>query len=634
MTHPLLEKLAAGPLLADGAMGTMLYAAGASLDESFDALNLTRPELVLGVHRAYLEAGADLIETNSFGANRCKLEGFGLAGKVRAINRKAVRLAREAREIAGRPALVAGSVGPTGRALAPSGARDVAAIQAAFREQIEALLEGGVDLLILETMGNLDEMTAAVHAARAVCDLPVVASMTFAEDGRTIGGDRPDEVVARLRGLGVAAIGANCSVGPQRLLPVAGAMARLVADGTDEFIVSCMPNAGWPAHVAGRVIYRSSPEYFAAFARAAVEAGVRIVGGCCGTTPQHTAAMRAALDTWDANRNGTVAEPARLTRVVAAPPLDLHPAEGPTRFRDKLDRGEFVVSVEIDPPKGLNPAKALEGARLLKEAGVEFINVADSPMARVRMSALTLCYLIQHQTGVETILHFTTRDRSLMGLQAELLGAHAVGVRNIIALTGDPPSLGDYPDSSAVYDVDSIGLIRILTGLNAGTDSAGASIGRPAAFTIACAVDPTRDDLEHEASRLRAKLEAGANVVMTQPIYDPASWHRFLDAYGVDRLPVPVLAGILPLQSGKHAEFLHNEVPGITLSDEARDRMRRAGPDGRREGVKMAQELLQALRPLVQGVYLMPSFGRYEVAAEVLEILAGEPVGGAKYAPM
>jgi homocysteine S-methyltransferase len=630
MTHPLLDRLAAGPLLADGAMGTMLYAAGASLDESFDALNLTRPELVLGVHRAYLEAGADLLETNSFGANRFKLEGFGLADRVREINRKAVRLAREAREISGRAALVAGSVGPIGRTLAPFGVVAPAAARAAFREQIEALLEGGVDLLALETIGSLDEMAEAVGAAREVCDLPIIASMTFAEDGRTIGGSTPEEVAARLLAMEVAAIGANCSVGPQRLLPVAEALARRVADAGDAApAVSCMPNAGWPAHVAGRVIYPSSPEYFAGFACRAAEAGVRIIGGCCGTTPLHTAAMREALDRWRAERGeGTTGAAAtgaatapRRTRILAAPELDLTPAEGPTRLREKLERGEFVVSVEIDPPKGLNPAKALDGACLLQAAGVDFINVADSPMARVRMSALTLCYLIQHRTGVETLLHLTTRDRSLMGLQSELLGAHAVGVRNIIALTGDPPSLGDYPDSSAVYDVDSIGLIRILARLNEGNDSAGASIGRPAAFTIACAVDPTRADLAHEAERLRAKLAAGAHVAMTQPIYDPAVWERFLAVYGVERLPVPVLAGILPLQSSRHAEFLHNEVPGITLSDEARERMRRAGPDGRREGVAMAQELLQALRPLVQGVYLMPSFGRYEVAAEVLEVL-------------
>jgi len=352
---------------------------------------------------------------------------------------------------------------------------------------------------------------------------------------------------------------------------------------------------------------------------------VRIVGGCCGTTPQHTTAMRTALDRWASGR-GAAPPLARKSRVVVVPELDLTPAEGPTGVRQKLERGEFVVSVEIDPPKGLNPTKALEGARLLQATGVDAINVADSPMARVRMSALTLCYLIQHQVGVETILHLTTRDRSLMGLQSELLGAHAVGVRNIIALTGDPPSLGDYPDSSAVYDVDSVGLIRILTRLNEGADSAGASIGRQAAFTIACAVDPTRADLQHEAERLRAKLAAGAHVVMTQPIYDPGSWRRFLDVFGVDRLPVPVLAGILPLQSSKHAEFLHNEVPGITLSDEARGRMRRAGAEGRREGVKMAQELLLELRPLVQGVYIMPSFGRYEVAAEVIEVLEREAV--------
>jgi homocysteine S-methyltransferase len=626
MTHPLYARLAAGPILADGAMGTMLYAAGASLDESFDALNATRPELVLGVHRSYLEAGADLIETNSFGANRFKLEQFGLGDRVHEINRKAVRLAREAREISGRPALIAGSVGPLGRTLAPFGVLSADAAREAFREQIEALLEGGVDLLAFETIGQLEEMSEAIAAARAACDLPIIASMTFAEDGRTIGGTTASDVASHLLALGVAAIGANCSVGPQRLIPVAEALVARVSDERDEGpAVSCMPNAGWPAHVAGRVIYPSSPEYFATFARRAVAAGVRIVGGCCGTTPAHTAAMREALDLWSAE-NGSGPRPAvprasKRAGAPRAPELDLVPAEGPTRLRDKLERGEFVVSVEVDPPKGLNPAKALAGACLLQQAGVDFINVADSPMARVRMSALTLCYLIQHQTGVETILHFTTRDRSLMGLQSELLGAHAVGVRNIIALTGDPPSLGDYPDSTAVYDVDSIGLIRILQRLNTGADSAGASIGRPANFTVACAVDPTRDDLDHEAERLRAKLEAGAHLVMTQPIYDSAVWQRFLAVFGVERLPVPVLAGILPLQSSKHAEFLHNEVPGITLSDEARRRMRLAGADGRREGVKMAQELLRELRPLVQGVYLMPSFGRYEVAAEVLDVL-------------
>ncbi|HYO31036.1 MAG TPA: bifunctional homocysteine S-methyltransferase/methylenetetrahydrofolate reductase [Thermomicrobiales bacterium] len=629
MPHPLHDRLAAGPILADGAMGTMLYAAGAGLDDCFDALNLSRPETVGAVHRAYLDAGACLIKTNTFGANRAKLAPFGLDGEVRRINKAGVRLAREAREVAGSAALVAGSVGPSGRTLAPFGTAAPDAVRAIFREQIEALLEGGVDLLLLETFGGIEEVAEAIGAAKDACDLPLVASLTFADDGRTIAGQSPEDVVAAVAPLGPAVLGANCSVGPRRLLPVARAMAAALAerDGAETALrpaLACMPNAGWPAQVAGRVIYPSSPEYFAAFAADAVRCGVTVVGGCCGTTPAHTAAMADALAA--ASRAPTLeaarpVEPARRPARAAGPELDAAPAEGPTGLARKLAGGKFVVAVEIDPPKGLNPAKAIEGARLLQEAGVDAINVADSPMARVRMSALTISHLIQDKVGVETILHLTTRDRSLMGLQSELLGAHAVGVRNILALTGDPPSLGDYPDSSAVYDVDSVGLVRVLARLNAGTDSAGAAIGRAASFSIACAVDPTRADVAHEAERLKAKLAAGAQFVMTQPIYDPAVWARFLDVYGAPALPVPVVIGILPLQSSKHAEFLHNEVPGITLSDEARERMRRAGPDGRAEGIRMAQDLLLQLRPHAQGVYLMPSFGRYEVAAEVLRVL-------------
>jgi homocysteine S-methyltransferase len=623
MAQPFLERLASGVLLGDGAMGTMLYAAGVQLDDCFDGLNLTNPQLVASVHRAYLEAGADVIETNTFGANRYRLDPFGLADRVREVNLRGVKLAREQREICGRPALVAGSIGPTTRTLVPYGTTARQDVRSAFREQIEALLEGGVDLLIVETISDLAEMEEAIAAAKAACDLPVVAFMTFAEDGRTIAGNDVEQVVRTLTGLGVDVLGANCSVGPQRILPVVEAMRELLdSRGDERTAVGTMPNAGWPSHVGGRVIYPSSPEYFADFARQAIASGVKFVGGCCGTTPDHIRAMRTALDQSATNATAPPAEvkrqaaQIRIQRIVAP---DLVAPEGPTELAEKLDR-KFVVSVEIDPPKGLNPAKALDGARLLKEAGVDAINVADSPMARVRMSALTMCYLIQHQVGIETIIHFTTRDRSLMGLQSELLGAHAVGVRNILALTGDPPSLGDYPDSSAVYDVDSIGLIRVLSQLNEGTDSAGASIGRVASFTVGCAVDPTRADLEEETRRLRAKLEAGADFVMTQPIFDVRVWTDFLALLG-DPIPVPVLVGILPLQSSRHAEFLHNEVPGITLTDRARDRMRQAGADGRREGVKMAQELLAALEEHAQGVYIMPSFGRYEVAAEVLEVL-------------
>jgi homocysteine S-methyltransferase len=628
MAHPFLEQLSLRPLLGDGAIGTMLYASGIQLDECFDGLNLSQPGLVASVHRAYLEAGADVIETNTFGANRFRLEGFGLGDKVREINLRGVKLAREQREICGRAAFVAGSIGPTTRTLTPFGKTEPAAIRAAFREQIEALLEGGVDLLIFETISDVLEMEEAIGAAKDASDLPIVAMMTFAEDGRTIAGNNIETVVKRLRAAGADLVGANCSVGPQRILPVVETMVEMIrAAGDDRTGVATMPNAGWPAHVGGRVIYPSSPDYFAEFANHAVNAGVRFVGGCCGTTPEHIQAMRAALDR--GSSNGSPAKKRAIEIKIAEPAAnDLVAHEGPTAFAQGLGK-RFLVSVEIDPPKGLNPAKAIEGARLLKEAGVDSINVADSPMARVRMSALTMCYLIQHQVGLETIIHFTTRDRSLMGLQSELLGAHAVGIRNILALTGDPPSLGDYPNSSAVYDVDSIGLIRVLGQLNQGTDSAGASIGRMANFTIGCAVDPTRRDLPEEVRRLKAKLAAGANFVMTQPIFDVDVWTSFLKLYG-EPIPAPVMVGILPLQSSRHAEFLHNEVPGITLTDAARERMRLAGSEGRKEGVKMAQDLLSRLGEHAQGVYIMPSFGRYEVAAEVLEVLKRPAFAGAE----
>lgn len=624
MAHPFLDRLAAGEtFLCDGAMGTMLFEAGIGLDASFEQLNLIQPDLVGSVHRAYIAAGADIIETNTYGANSLHLERHGLAGKTRDINLRGVKIAREAREITGRPVLVAGSIGPTTRTLEPFGTLSLAAATAAYREQIDALLEGGVDLFVIETIGDLSEMKAAVSAAQAAADLPIVALMTFAQDGRTIAGNDPATVVDAIRAMGVAVIGANCSVGPNKILPVIERM-RGSLDPLVSQPFGCMPNAGFPTHTGGRVMYPSSPEYFATFAGDAMDRGISFIGGCCGTRPEHIRAMRDAIDTRTAGpaSEATSAETKAVRDRPAAKPA-LVMADGPTEFAQKLGK-KFLISVEIDPPKGMDPTKAIEGAKLLKAAGVDAINVADSPMARVRMSALTLCYLIQHQVGIETIVHFTTRDRSLMGLQSELLGAHAVGVRNILALTGDPPSLGEYAGSSAVYDVDSIGLIRVLSHLNEGHDSAGASIGRKASFTISCAVDPTKPDLEDEVRRLKAKLAAGAHLVMTQPIYDVRVWTDFLKLFG-EPIPVPVLVGILPLQSSKHAEFLHNEVPGITLTDRARERMRLAGADGRREGVKMAQELLAQLREHAQGVYIMPSFGRYEVAAEVMEVLGALP---------
>lgn len=614
MTNPLLDKLAHGPLLGDGAMGTSLLAIGHGSDTCLEQLNLTHREDVGSIHRTMIAAGANLIETNTFGGNRYRLEAHRLQDQVRQFNMRAVRIAREEREISGEDVVVAGSIGPTGRTLAPIGQLTDADAEAAFQEQTEALLEGGVDCFLIETMGDLAETKAAITAIRRVSDLPIIASMSFGEDGLTYRHVSPETVATELSALDVQVIGANCSVGPKALLRVITRMRKALNKAERAPKLIAMPNAGFPTVANGRLVYSATPEYFASFAVDAYNAGADIIGGCCGTTNDHIAAMRKALD-------GVLPRETEQTAKASAPRISIvDTSDQPSQIKQALGR-RFLRCVEIQPPKGLNPTKALEGARLLKDAGVDAITVADSPMARVRMSALTMCYLIQHEVGIETILHYTTRDRSMMGLQSDLLGAHASGVRNILALTGDPPSLGDNIASTGVFDVDSIGLIRIISGMNQGADSAGTSIGRNANFTILCAVDPTKADLEEEARRLHLKIEAGAEFVMTQPIFDPQVWLDFLKIYGEPKLPIPVMIGILPLQSSKHAEFLHNELPGITLTTEARHRMKLAGEHGRQEGIKMAQELLLELRQHAEGVYLMPSFGRYETAAEVISIL-------------
>ncbi len=613
MAHPFIERLGAGPILCDGAMGTLIHAGGVPLGACFDELNLSARDTIVQIHRDYIAAGAELIETNTFGANAFRLGEHRLDDRVRDINYRGARLAIEAREISGVPVLIGGSVGPTGMAQIPFALHEPERVRSAFREQIGALLEGGVDLLVIETIGSLAEMTEAVLAAREVSDLPIIASMTYSDDGRTVGGSSPSEVLQHLRDLAVDVVGVNCSVGPRRVLDVLGELRALDHDVR----LSGMPNAGWPMQVDDRVIYPSSPDYFAAFAGEAVSLGLSVIGGCCGTTPEHTRAMRRAID----ERLGGGDAPA-VARSAPSRTIELLPPEEPTDLARKIGK-QFLVSVELDPPRGLNPQKMLEGARMLKAAGVDAVNVADSPMARVRMSALALCFLIQTEVGVETILHFTTRDRNLMGLQSDLLGAHALGVRNILALTGDPPSLGDYPNATAVYDLDSVGLARVLQSMNAGTDAAGASIGKQASFTVIVAADPTRDDPAHEADRVSRKLAAGADLIMTQPVYELETWRAFVRVYQERHgpIPVPVMLGILPLQSHRHTEFLYNEVPGIRPTDAIRERMRLAGSNGRREGVRISQELLREARAEVHGVYIMPSFHRYEVAAEVLEAI-------------
>lgn len=606
MKQPFRDRLRQGTVIvADGAMGTQLYARGIDHAQCFDAQNLDNPDLVEQIHREYIAGGAELIETNTFGANRAKLGQHGLEARVRDINVRGARIARGAREITGEPVLVAGSIGPTGFALEPFGTATPADLYDIFYEQVGALVEGGVDLLIFETFGDVREIAEGIRAARAISDLPIVAQMTFAEDLRTPLGHTPEQVAEVLGELGVDVIGANCSVGPNAMLAL---IERLLGAGIGA--VSAMPNAGWPTRVADRVMYQSSPEYMAEYGRRMADLGVAMIGGCCGTTPAHIAALTAAI------RHGAPA------RVDVVPTFEPEPARdepgSSSTLAEKLGRRR-VISVEIRPPRGANPGKALQGAHLLAEAGVDAVNVLDSAMARVRMSSISTAVLVKQTVGVEPIVHFTTRDRNLMAIQSDLIGAHALGIRNILALTGDPPVLGDYAQSKGVYDVDSIGLIKVIKRLNAGVDVGGNSIGTPTNFLVGAAFNPTAEDLGWELNRFHEKLEAGADFVMTQPVYDAELFRRVLREVG--SLNLPILMGILPLQSYRHASFLHNELPGVKLTADALHRMELAGTDGVRAGMEMAREMIDACGDLVAGLYIVPSFGRYEVVAHLVEEL-------------
>ncbi len=610
-------------------MGTMLFSMGASDEQCLEYLSITRPGWITEIHQTFAAAGADVIKTHTFGANRVRLADVGLQDRVRELNFRSVKLVRDVREVVGRSIFIAGDVGPLGKRLAPYGPVTIAEAEAAFQEQIAVLWEAGADLILFETFSEIAELEIAIAAARAVCDLPIVASMTYNQDGRTGAGVGPGEAIHRLAVAGADVAGINCSVGPAPSLEVLQEMHR--ADPTAAF--SIMPNAGFPARIDGRFSYPAGPGYFARHVAPFLDNGARLIGGCCGTTPMHIREMRGALDAYLAQK-GVATAPVVVADELPAMHIALDmaldddtddPYQDETDLLRKIRAGKFVISVEVDPPRGFNAQKQIEGARHAKSMGADAINVADSPMARVRMSALSLCVQIQQQVGIESIVHFTTRDRSLMGLQADLIGAQALGVRNILALTGDPPSLGESRNSTPVYDVDSIGLVRIINRFNEGYDQGDNKMGQPGNFTIAVACDPTRANLEEEADRFHQKVSGGAHFTMTQPIYDPEVWLRFLRVYEERHgdFPVPVLIGILPLQSHRHASFLHHEVPGITLTEDALERMRKAGADGRQEGVQMAQELLLQLvdAPHVQGVYLMPSFGRYEVACQVLEAL-------------
>ena len=614
--HAFSRRLGAGsPLLCDGAMGTLLYARGVPMDACFDALNLSNPRVVQGIHADYVAAGADLLETNTFGANRFTLAAHGLAAEVRAINLRGVKLARDVRESAGRDVLVLGSVGPLGRYLAPLGSVSADEARAAFREQAEALLEGGIDAFVAETFSDLTEIALAIEALRAVADLPVVAQMAFTDEGLTFTGRTPAEVARTLRGLGVAALGANCSVGSSVLYEVLEQMLPEAAG----LPVVIQPNAGLPSRMGERLMYLSSPAYMADWAGRMLEAGARIVGGCCGTTPQHIAAMREVLDRRVPVRAQESGPVVTVRPRESAEARDVRTAAPPTGLERKLDSGEFIVTVEIDPPRGHTVEKLIQGAKLLKERGVEVVDINDGSLGRVRMAVLPTAILIREATGLDINMHFTCRDRNLMGIQADLLGAHALGIRNILAMTGDPPRAGDYVNATAVFDVDGIGLMEVLRRMNEGQDATGNSIGEPTAFCDGAALDSSAPDPAREVDRFQRKVAAGARWVQTQPVYDLEELDRFLALAGGSS--VPVVVGVLPLHSHRHAEFLHNEVPGITIPDHVRARLKAAGDGALRVGLEMARQLVVEIRRRYAGAYLMPSFGRFEVVAEVLDVL-------------
>ncbi|HSA91379.1 MAG TPA: bifunctional homocysteine S-methyltransferase/methylenetetrahydrofolate reductase [Terriglobales bacterium] len=619
MAAEFLERLRKGPILGDGAMGTLLYARGVFINRCYDELNLSQPDLIREVHRDYLAAGAEIIETNTFGANASRLARYGLGDRVRDLNLAGASLAREiadsdASRKATRP-FVAGSVGPLGVRIEPLGPTSFEEARAAFREQIAALVEAGVDLLMLETFGYLEELHQAIRAARDVdASVPVVAQVTIEEEGNCLDGASPESFAAKLTDWGVDVVGCNCSVGPVAML---GALERVRQ--VTSLPLAAQPNAGIPRAVEGRNIYLCSPEYMASYTRKFLRAGVQLIGGCCGTTPDHIRAMRSVLRAGEAKTSSfPVARAARTVATVEAPPLAERSSLG-----HKLDAGEFVTFVEIVPPKGANPEKEIAGARLLKAAGVDGINIPDSPRASARMSAQSLAILVQQQVGIEAVLHYTCRDRNVLSIQSDLLGASAIGIRNLICITGDPPKLGNYPDATAVFDVDAIGLVNIVHNLNCGMDIGANPVGSATSFVIGCGANPGAPNLEEEVRRFQYKVEAGAQFCVTQPVFDIALLEDFLRR--VEHCRIPIIAGIWPLVSVRNAEFMKIELR-ITVPDAIFERMGRASSaeSARAEGIEIAREMLQAARPMVQGAQVSAPLGRYPAAVDVLEVL-GRP---------
>ena len=600
----------------DGAMGTRLYDKGVYINRSYDELNLTAPELVREVHAEYVRAGADIIETNTFGATRHKLQPYGLEEKLHDINVAAARIAREA---AGDRVYVAGAIGPLGLRIEPYGPTSFDEAKELYKEQAQALLEGGVDLFILETFSDVAVIEQAIRAVREVSDLPIVAQMTIQMDGNTTFGTSPEIFSARLDKLGADVIGLNCGVGPTHVLSALEKMRGATAK-----MLSAQPNAGLPRDVQGRQFYMGSPEYMATFARRFVQAGAKFVGGCCGTTPTHIRLIADAIRSISPRQAQAISQ-AGSAKVVDLKPADVEVVapEARSNWSRKVARGEFVTSVEVLPPKGCDTEKTLESIALLKGAGVDAVNIPDGPRAQTRMSAQATAVLVEQKVGIEAVLHYCCRDRNLLGMMSDLLGAAALGLHNLLIITGDPPKMGPYPDATAVFDIDSIGLTNMVNKLNHGLDLGNNPIGCPTAFSIGVGVNPGAVNLEEEIRRFEWKVEAGAEYAITQPVFDTEQLRRFLDQ--ISHVKIPIVAGIWPLVSFRNAEFLHNEVPGVNVTPEILDRMRIASDKSkehaREEGIKIARESLLEVRDVIAGVQVSAPFGNVRYALQVFDVL-------------
>jgi homocysteine S-methyltransferase len=597
--------------LFDGAMGTMLYAKGVFINKCYDELNLRMPEIVLDVHREYVRAGAEILETNTYGANAVKLRTFGIEDELLDINRAAVEIARKA---AGDSVYVAGAIGPLGIRIEPYGPTALEEAREFFRQQATALLEGGVDAFILETMSNISEIEQAILAIRDICSIPIIAQMTIGTDIRTAYGDTPRTIAQRLDRAGADVIGLNCSVGPDIMLDAIEEMTAVTAKK-----ISCQPNAGLPREVNGRQMYMASPDYMGKYAKRLIHKGVKFIGGCCGTTPDHIKVIADAVRPLSPRRTFVIIE--RNTKAEAA--VGIEPVAMATRsnWGKKITNGEFVTTIEITPPKGPNPDNMLRGIESIRDAGVDAVNVPDGPRAQNRMGAIAVAVLVQQRVGIETVLHYCCRDRNLLGMHSDLLGCSALGLRNMLLITGDPPKMGPYPEATAVFDIDSIGLTNMVSLMNRGLDLGGNPFGEPTKFTIGVGVNPGHLDLDYELRRLDWKVRAGAEYAITQPVFDVAQLERFLER--IEHMHLPVVAGIWPLLSYRNAQFMNNEVPGVSVTDEVMERMRIASEKskehGLREGVAIARETLERVRNRVAGVQVSAPLGRIDLALQVFE---------------